>query len=53
MPANDRLRRKIMAVAKTLAYYDTASITAVRSFIVYGHAVNMNPWPLPGNNRLG
>jgi hypothetical protein len=34
LPANIRLRWKGMAVANTLAYYITATITAVKSFIV-------------------
>jgi hypothetical protein len=34
LPANIRLRWKLMAVACTLAYYVTATITAVKSFIV-------------------
>ncbi len=34
MPTNIRLGFKWMAVANTLAYYDTATINAVKSFIV-------------------
>jgi hypothetical protein len=34
LPANIRLRWKSMAVANILAYYVTATITAVKSFIV-------------------
>jgi hypothetical protein len=34
LPANIRLRWKGMAVANTLAYYVTATITAVKIFIV-------------------
>jgi hypothetical protein len=34
LPANIRLGRKLMAVSNTLAYYDTATITAVKSFII-------------------
>jgi hypothetical protein len=34
LPANIRLRWKLMAVANTLAYYITATITAVKNFIV-------------------
>ncbi len=32
--ASIRLGWKYMAVANTLAYYDTATITAVKSFVV-------------------
>ncbi len=34
LPKNIRLGRKGMEVAKTLAYYSTATITIVKSFIV-------------------
>jgi hypothetical protein len=34
LPANVRLGWKRMAVANTLAYYDTATIMAIKSFIV-------------------
>jgi hypothetical protein len=34
LPTNIRLGCKSMQVANTLAYYDTAIITAVKSFIV-------------------
>jgi hypothetical protein len=34
LSANIRLGWKLMEVANTLAYYDTATITAVKSFIV-------------------
>jgi hypothetical protein len=34
LPINIRLGWKLMQVANTLAYYDTAIITAVKSFIV-------------------
>ncbi len=33
-PANVGLGRKSMAIANTLAYYNTVTITAVKSFIV-------------------
>jgi hypothetical protein len=34
-PANIRLVRKGLAVANALAYYDTATIMAIKSFIVF------------------
>ena len=34
LPANIRLEWKSMEVGNTLAYYDMATITAVKSFIV-------------------
>ncbi len=34
LPTNIRLGWKSMQLASTLAYYDTAKITAVKSFIV-------------------
>jgi hypothetical protein len=34
LPTNTRLKWKSMQVANTLAYYDTAIITVVKSFIV-------------------
>jgi len=39
LPTNDRFGRKLMAVANTLAYYDTASITAIKSFIMPARGV--------------
>jgi len=34
-----------MEVANTLAYYDTATITAVKSFIVQAVATSYRPYP--------
>jgi len=34
LPANIRLGRKLMAATNTLAYYNTATITALKRFIV-------------------
>ncbi len=39
LPTNIRLGWKSMQVANTLAYYDTAIITAVKSFIVQASEV--------------
>ncbi len=36
---NIRQRRKCLKVANTLAYYDTAKVTEVKSFIVQSPAV--------------
>ncbi len=40
MPTNIRLGWKSVQVANTLAYYDTAIITAVKSFIVQAPGLN-------------
>jgi hypothetical protein len=39
LPANIRLKWKSMEVGNTLAYYDMATITAVKSFIVQAREV--------------
>ena len=39
LPTNIRLGWKSMQVANTLAYYDTAIVTAVKSFIVLAPVV--------------
>jgi hypothetical protein len=41
LPTNFRLGWKSMQVANTLAYYDTAIITAVKSFIVRAPGANV------------
>ncbi len=41
LPANIRLEWKSMEVGNTLAYYDMATITAVKSFIVQGPGENV------------
>ncbi len=41
LPTNIRLGWKSMQVANTLAYYDIAKITAVKSFIVQAPADNV------------
>ncbi len=39
LPTNIRLGRKSMQVANTRAYYDTAIITAVKSFMVQARTI--------------
>jgi hypothetical protein len=41
LPTNIRLGWQSIKVANTLAYYDTAIITAVKSFIVQAPGVNV------------
>ncbi len=42
-----------MAVARTLAYYDTAAITAVKSFILQVPGLNQNQFqPLSKESKI-
>ena len=46
LPTNIRLGRQSMQVANTLAYYDTAINTAVKSFIVQAPVLSRHLWQL-------
>jgi hypothetical protein len=41
VPENIRLVRKLMGVANALAYYDTAIIMAIKSYIVFNHSLDV------------
>jgi hypothetical protein len=42
LPANTRLRWKLLTMATTLAYNDTGKITAVKSFMVQASGIGIN-----------